>query len=370
MTYEDFTTYIEVDHADYIQVAANHIDIKTNRGYDDYVYKDKGSGHFTNFEHKIDFYIATMASLGKVGVYAVANDIDDFNHFVLANIKTQAGNFTSAPYYRLYFMAYDGANSYSNYLAISLTTWYYLRIKKDGTSVRLRIWTSNTDRDNDDIGAASYVGAVEFTLSQDCNFQYIYPCGSWNTGNIGYEVNTDIENLDLQEGGAILKEVADSLSLSDSLLCNKTFAVTDSVGLADAPLKHWTPQISDSIALSDAVLRNKTFQILDSLGLSDTILRGKQFSVSDSISLCELITVITETIKQVTDSLSLSDILGLNKTLLVADQIRLTDNVYVNKILIISDSMALAEVVEKSVQGVVKTRIFLIIGDLAIQLTG
>lgn len=44
--------------------------------------------------------------------------------------------------------------------------------------------------------------------------------------------------------------------------------------------------------------------------------------------------------------------------------------VYVNKILIISDGIALVEVVEKSVQGVVKTRIFLIIGDLAIQLTG
>jgi len=60
----------------------------------------------------------------------------------------------------------------------------------------------------------------------------------------------------------------------------------------------------------------------------------------------------------------------LNKALVLADQIRLTDNVYVNKILIISDYMALAEVVEKSVQGVVKTRIFLVMGDLAIQLTG
>ena len=41
----------------------------------------------------------------------------------------------------------------------------------------------------------------------------------------------------------------------------------------------------------------------------------------------------------------------------------------------ISDSKILkmikrAEVVEKSVQGVVKTKIFLIIGDLAVQLTG
>jgi len=173
-----------------------------------------------------------------------------------------------------------------------------------------------------------------------------------------------------ETSGAILKEVTDSLSLSDAVLRDKTLAISDSVGLADAPLKHWTPQISDSIALSDSILRNKAFQILDSLGLSDTILRGEQFSVSDSISLCELVTVITEIIKQVTDSLSLSDIVSLNKALVLADQIQLTDNVYVNKILIISDYMALVEVVEKSVQGVVKTKIFLIMGDLAIQLTG
>ena len=83
-----------------------------------------------------------------------------------------------------------------------------------------------------------------------------------------------------------------------------------------------------------------------------------------------MITAITEIINQVTDSLNLSDAVSLNKTLLLADQIQLTDNVYVNKILIISDDMALVEVVEKSVQGVVKTKVFLIIGDLAIQLTG
>jgi hypothetical protein len=155
-----------------------------------------------------------------------------------------------------------------------------------------------------------------------------------------------------ESGGAILKEVTDSLSLSDALLANKTFTVVDSVGLVDSSLKHWTPQI------------------FDSLGLSDTILRDKQFSVSDSISLGELITVMTEIVKQVTDSLSLSEAVSLNKALLLADQIQLTDNVYVNKILTVSDDVALAEVVEKSVQGVVKTKVFLIIGDLAIQLTG
>jgi hypothetical protein len=114
--------------------------------------------------------------------------------------------------------------------------------------------------------------------------------------------------------GIILKEVADSLSLSDSLLCNKTFAVTDSVGLADVPLKGWTPQISDSISLLDQVSTpTRILQALDAIGLSDMS--------------------------------------------------------FVNKTLIITDQIALAEVVEVGKGGVQKTKLFLIIGDLAIQLT-
>ena len=45
--------------------------------------------------------------------------------------------------------------------------------------------------------------------------------------------------------GFILKEVTDSLSLSDAVLRDKILTVSDSVGLADVPLKDWTPQITE-----------------------------------------------------------------------------------------------------------------------------
>jgi len=132
--------------------------------------------------------------------------------------------------------------------------------------------------------------------------------------------------------GVVLKEVLDALSLTDTLLRDKDLGVSDSVGLADAPLKHWIPQVSDAISLSETVLRSRLLQALDLLGLSDVV--------------------------------------NIDKALLLADQIQLGDDAYVNKVLAVSDLLALAEIVEKGMAGTVKTRVVLILGNVAIQLTG
>ena len=155
-----------------------------------------------------------------------------------------------------------------------------------------------------------------------------------------------------EETETVLNEVVDSLGLSDSLSCGKAFVVADSVGLFDASLRDWILQSSDVIAVSDMVFR------------------GKQFSVSDSVGVSELVTVVTEIVRQVTDSVTVSDVVGLHRALLLTDQIQLAENVYVNKVLIVADGVALAEIVEKAVAGAVKTKIFLVMGDVAIQLTG
>jgi hypothetical protein len=47
-----------------------------------------------------------------------------------------------------------------------------------------------------------------------------------------------------------------------------------------------------------------------------------------------------------------------------------TDNVAINKVLQITETVSLAEIVEVGVGGVKKTRLFLILGDVAVQLTG
>jgi hypothetical protein len=83
--------------------------------------------------------------------------------------------------------------------------------------------------------------------------------------------------------------VTDSVGLSDVVLCNKTFIISDSVGLADKPFKGWTPTVTDAVSLFETVLLNKAFSILDSVGLADVIYLGKQLTLTDQIALVEVV---------------------------------------------------------------------------------
>ena len=150
-------------------------------------------------------------------------------------------------------------------------------------------------------------------------------------------------------------------------------AVTDSTALSDSILRHKTLlPVTQTITLSDVVLRHKTLILYDSLGLADSLYGNKFLLLGDSASLSELITIIIgEAIKQVTDSVNIADIaLTPSRVLQVLEAIGATDNFAVNKVLQITETVSLAEVVEVGVGGVKKTRLFLVLGDLAVQLTG
>jgi hypothetical protein len=175
------------------------------------------------------------------------------------------------------------------------------------------------------------------------------------------------------EAEVTVKTVTDSLSSTDSVLRNKTFSVSDVIGL------------------SDVLLRNKTLVVTDSVGANDAVLGNKSpLIVADAVSLSELINVITEALfKSVTDQVSLSDgakvlkqlgvsdavtlVDGVNVTeriLRVLDAVALADTLHVNKFLQVTEAISLAEVIQVGVGGVKKTKLFLILGELAVQLTG
>jgi hypothetical protein len=227
--------------------------------------------------------------------------------------------------------------------------------------------------------------------------------------------------------GGVLKEVTDSLSLSDAVLRDKTLTISDSVGALDSLLANKTLQIADTISILETVLRDKTFTVSDSIGLSelvtvitggilkevldtiglseqvkidksliiqdaasilDQIFRHKpQVTITDAVALAEIIAV--SKLLAITDSVSIADVVYAMKTLPIYDQITVTDQIatpsrilqaldaiglsdtsYVNKTLIITDQIALAEVVEVGKGGVAKTKLFLIFGNIAIQIQG
>lgn len=155
-----------------------------------------------------------------------------------------------------------------------------------------------------------------------------------------------LDSLGLSD--AVLRDksftIQDSLGLSDAVLRDKILQILDSLGLTDVPYKNWTPKITDSVGLSDQVLRDKVLQIFDSLGLIDSILRDRVLSVADSVGLSEIVDVIVGAIiKYVTDSLGLSDVALINKTLPLADSIGFTEQVLRHKSFTVSDLINLSD---------------------------
>lgn len=344
MPLEDFTTYTEYDLNSHIGKTANHVDFQCYRNETAYLYKDYGAEHFDDFEH-----LLTVKAVAYGGSGTGQSNI----FWVLCNTQDEDYTGNAVPFINLFFYwngtnvllflreKHSGGINQDSFTA-GWNTPYYLTTKKDGTALTCKIYS--------DASRTNLLDTLSITLQADHKWCYLYIAQSSHETYAQW-LDADFDNLDLQEGAAVVKEVADSLSLVEAVLRNKTLAVSDSVGVAEAPLKDWTSQISDAVTLLDVVLR------------------GKQFSVLESLSLSELVTVFTGVVNEVADSVGLSDTAGLDKVLSLSDQIQLADNVYVSKILVVSDQASLIEVVEKTVAGAVKTRVFLVLGDLAIQLT-
>jgi hypothetical protein len=150
-------------------------------------------------------------------------------------------------------------------------------------------------------------------------------------------------------------------------------------------------EVGDSLGLSDAILRHKTLSVTDAVGANDVALGNKEpLIVNDAVSLADLVEAITGTIiKTVFDTVGTADIVLMDKQTATADMVSVLDTVstpsrvlqaleavgvadgaLVRKTLMITETVNLAEVVEVGVGGVKKTRLFLILGDLAVQPTG
>ena len=109
--------------------------------------------------------------------------------------------------------------------------------------------------------------------------------------------------------------------------------------------------VTDSLSLSDSTLRHKALLLIsDSAALAEAFSRGKAFAIIDSLNLADVERALKEL--RVHDASSLADAAST-----------------VSRILQVSESVSVAEVVQVGGGGVRKTRLFLILGDLALQLT-
>jgi hypothetical protein len=108
--------------------------------------------------------------------------------------------------------------------------------------------------------------------------------------------------------------------------------------------------VTDALALSDGACRNKNFVIADTSGLTDAVLQHKTLVANDSVDV--------------------NDAVLTDKTVVTADAVNLAGSLIVNKALQLTETINLFETVQVGVGGAKKTKLFLIIGDLAVQLAG
>ncbi len=111
----------------------------------------------------------------------------------------------------------------------------------------------------------------------------------------------------------------------------------------------------DCVVVADAYIgpeATATLQtVTDSLSLLDTAYRNKRLVATDTSSLAD-------------------DLVFTGKIVVTADAVNFADSIIVNKVLQVTETIHLVETVQVGVGGAKKTRLFLLLGDLAVQLTG
>lgn len=199
MSYEDFTTFTEVDiAANRIEKTANHIDHLAYRNETTYLYKDYGAAHFGDFEHKIKVKAISGNSYPDVSVWALANDLGNIK--ALEDAGKTALSIQLSGSSPLYVKVYEVYNStiYTDYNAgsFSVGDWIYIKIVKSGTGLTAYLYS--------DSDYSVLVDTLVLTLHADHSFKYLYGCNTYND-NSSYYLNTDIENFDIGEAAAAAK---------------------------------------------------------------------------------------------------------------------------------------------------------------------
>jgi len=108
--------------------------------------------------------------------------------------------------------------------------------------------------------------------------------------------------------------------------------------------------VTDTLALSDTVHRNKSLVVTDTSGLTDAVLQNKILTTTDSVGL--------------------ADVALTGKIVVLGDAVNFADSTSVNKVLQVTETIHHVETVQVGVGNVKKTKLFLLLGDLAVQLTG
>jgi hypothetical protein len=344
MTVEDFTTYTKVDANNHIGlVGTNHVDFQDYRNEDAYLYKDKGTEHFTDFTHLLDGRINSHSGNNLAYIWMLSNDVDDVKglsdahkNFIIVRFYYYSGF-----YFSIEEFYWDGSTEqeYNAYHSATAGTWYYLKIIKSGTSLKAEAYS--------DAARTNKLWECSLTLHDSGSKRYIFVCNTWNSGS-AYYGDEDIENLDLQEGGGQTYNVyVDAISQTLSFPAHQTgYSIARDASVSSQVDK--TPETTFNIS-QDAITQALASAIIE-------VVAGMIEIFKDAIASAQAVFNCESTFNICNDAV------------IVAVSLPLIESVFG-----ISSDAVVRVLAEVSVakEGEVKvTRLFLVLGDLAVQLTG
>ncbi|GAH35601.1 unnamed protein product [marine sediment metagenome] len=196
MAKEDYTTYPEVDPNNHIDlVGTDHIDFHAYNTETAYRSKDRGAGHFTDFEHLLHVKQVTASVENSSGVvWALTKDVDGmqsldnagktFLYIFMRRVATANQRIEL----RECIAGVISLESYEKFNG--LNTDYWLTIKKVSTAWTMKVYS--------DASRKILLDTVSKTLGSDYNFQHIYACSTLDGGEARNALFT-IDDLDLQE---------------------------------------------------------------------------------------------------------------------------------------------------------------------------
>jgi len=197
-TYEDFTTYTEVDLNNHILlVNSTYVEFDAWRNEDAYLYKNYGNDYFENFTHYIDVKMVSSDLSSVCPVWLLSDYIDDSYGLTTSgytHLWVYMRRQSASPNYLIGLREdYDDGSPPTSVvqdtsILITVDTWYYLTLIKNGTSLICQIW-NNAERTNS-------FDNLTLTLHDNWKFRYIFAC---NTRNSGHALNgvVHIKNLDI-----------------------------------------------------------------------------------------------------------------------------------------------------------------------------
>jgi hypothetical protein len=296
----------------------------------------KHHGSYSEYVNAIGKYAAktfTASSITYARCYVYFNTLPGTGNKAIWLLQVKGGNSEVDVFIQnniFYLRSYQSNPSVLSDVSSGVSAvagqWYCVEIKFNYTNHLQELWIDGVSKAQD-------------TCNLNNNPASVWAGSSWGeyTPTVDYFIDCVVvsDSYVGPEATSALKTVTDALSLNDILLRNKILKVTENVGVTDA-----------------LAGRNKSpLRMFDSVGLVDLARRNKKLKVSDAL--------------QANDTAILP-----SRVLKALDSVGVRDGFAVQKTLFVSEAVCLVELVEAGAAGGRRTRLFLVLGDLAIQLSG